>query len=110
MGRLIFPSTQWAIQNAEFAEKELNAEVEKQFKESGINFEGSLSYHRLSSEICLIGVAIIKKVVDTYRRQSYKGCVKLHLSPNFIVTYVIIARLLGIMIAEFLLNFSMDRN
>ncbi len=61
MGRLIFPSTQWAIQNAEFAEKELEAEVEKQFKESGINFEGSLSYHRLSSEICLIGVAIIKK-------------------------------------------------
>lgn len=59
--RLIFPSLPWAIETSLFAEKEFEREVQHQFKTSGINFEGSLPYHRLSSEICLIGVAIIKK-------------------------------------------------
>ena len=58
---MIFPSLAWAIKSTEFAEKELEREIQKQFRESGINFEGSLPYHRLSSEICLIGVALLKK-------------------------------------------------
>ena len=61
LGRLIFPSLRWAIENAEFAERELERQIESQFKKSGINFEGSLPYHRLSSEICLMGVALIRK-------------------------------------------------
>jgi len=44
-----------------FAEKEFEREVKRQFSTSGINFEGSLPYHRLSSEISLMGVALIKK-------------------------------------------------
>lgn len=59
--RLIFPSLSWAVQISKFAEKEFTREVHRQFKNSGINFEGSLPYHRLSSEMCLIGVALIKK-------------------------------------------------
>jgi hypothetical protein len=60
LGRLIFPSLKWALESAEFAERELVIEIERQFLEGGINFEGSLSYHRLSSEICLMGVELIK--------------------------------------------------
>ena len=61
LGRLLFPSLEWALENAEFAVKEFEREIENQFRKSGINFEGSLSYHRLSSEICLMGVALIRK-------------------------------------------------
>jgi len=61
LGRLLFPSLEWALENAEFAAKEFEREIENQFRKSGINFEGSLPYHRLSSEICLMGVALIKK-------------------------------------------------
>ena len=61
LSRLIFPSLTWAVKSSEFAEKELEREIQRQFKKSGINFEGSLPYHRLSSEICLMGVALIKK-------------------------------------------------
>jgi Heparinase II/III N-terminus/Heparinase II/III-like protein len=61
LARVIFPSNTWAVECAKFAEKELEREVQRQFKESGINFEGSLPYHRLSSEICLMGAALIKK-------------------------------------------------
>jgi len=61
LSRLIFPSLPWAVESSEFAEKELEREIQRQFKTSGINFEGSLPYHRLSTEICLLGVALIKK-------------------------------------------------
>jgi hypothetical protein len=61
LGRLIFPSLTWAVKSSEFAEKELEREIQRQFKPSGINFEGSLPYHRLSSEICLTGAALILK-------------------------------------------------
>lgn len=61
LGGLVFPSMGWAVENARFGQKELAREIEVQFSESGINFEGSLPYHRLSSEICLIALALIKK-------------------------------------------------
>jgi len=57
----IFPSLPWAVESSKFAEKEFEREVQRQFKNSGINFEGSLPYHRLSSEICLIGLSLIQK-------------------------------------------------
>ena len=47
LSRLIFPSLPWAVESSEFAEKELEREIQRQFKKSGINFEGSLPYHRL---------------------------------------------------------------
>jgi len=61
LARLVFPSLTWALEVSEFAEREFEREIQKQFKKSGINFEGSLPYHRLSSEICLMGAEFIKK-------------------------------------------------
>jgi hypothetical protein len=61
LSSLLFPSQNWASENTKFALNEFEKEVQNQFEESGINFEGSLPYHRLSSEFFLIGVAIIKK-------------------------------------------------
>lgn len=61
LGPLIFPSVPWAADNAEFAKKELEKEIQIQFHKSGVNFEGSLSYHRLSSEICLMALALMRR-------------------------------------------------
>jgi hypothetical protein len=61
LGRIIFPSSKWAVKSSEFAEKEIQIEIQKQYFKSGVNFEGSLQYHRLSTEICLIALAMIKK-------------------------------------------------
>jgi hypothetical protein len=61
LSRLLFPSLPWAIEISEFAINEFAREIQNQFKESGINFEGSLQYHRLSSEMSLLGAALIKK-------------------------------------------------
>ena len=44
---LLFPSLDWALECSDFAVKEFEKEVQRQFKRCGINFEGSLPYHRL---------------------------------------------------------------
>ncbi len=62
LSRQLFPSLPWAIETSEFAINEFTREIQNQFKESGINFEGSLQYHRLSSEMSLLGAALIKKI------------------------------------------------
>ena len=59
---LVFPSLHWANENAEFSINELNKEILKQFLKSGLNFEGSVAYHRLSLEISLVGIALIRKL------------------------------------------------
>ena len=56
----LFPSIEWAVECTEFATREFYKELLSQFKESGINFEGSLAYHRLSFEMCLMGVALLR--------------------------------------------------
>ena len=61
LSQLLFPSLAWAIETTEFAINEFTREIQNQFKESGINFEGSLQYHRLSYEMSLLGVKLIKK-------------------------------------------------
>jgi heparinase II/III-like protein len=61
LARLIFPSSKWANGLSKFAEDEFKKEVLKQFKKSGLNFEGSLAYQRLSTEIGLLGLALLKK-------------------------------------------------
>jgi Heparinase II/III N-terminus/Heparinase II/III-like protein len=58
---LLFPSLDWATECTNFAINEFENEIKSQYKKSGINFEGSLAYHRLSSEICLLSIALIKK-------------------------------------------------
>jgi hypothetical protein len=78
LARLLFPSLSWAIETSEFAEAEFGRETLRQFTKSGMNFEGSLPYHRLSSEMLLIGAALIKKanrqvppgIVERLRRVS----------------------------------------
>lgn len=42
-----------------FAVNELISEVENQFLPDGLNFEGSVSYHRLSLEMALYGTALV---------------------------------------------------
>ncbi len=44
----------------QFAADELQAEIERQFLPDGGNFEASTSYHRLSTEIVLYGVAMLR--------------------------------------------------
>jgi len=61
LSRLLFPSLEWAFESSEYANNEFQREVQTQFKKSGINFEGSLPYHRLSSEMCVIGIAFMNK-------------------------------------------------
>ena len=61
MARCLFPSISWAVDTSKFAANEFEREVQRQFMTNGINFEGSLAYHRLSTEMCLIGAALIKK-------------------------------------------------
>ena len=62
LARILFPSLPWAIETSGFAVNEFTKEIQNQFKDSGINFEGSLQYHRLSSEMFLLGVAFLKKI------------------------------------------------
>lgn len=60
--RLIFPSKPFAVECSEFAVNELFKEIESQFLSDGINFEGSLSYHRLSCELICIGLVIVAEL------------------------------------------------
>lgn len=61
LARLLFPSLDWASKTTHLAINEFDKELQSQFHETGINFEGSLAYHRLSYEMGLVGVALIKR-------------------------------------------------
>jgi hypothetical protein len=61
LSRFLFPSVKWAVECTEFAKNKFKQEIEKQFDTSGFYFEGSLPYHRLCSEMALIGFALLKK-------------------------------------------------
>lgn len=54
-----------------FATQELIKEVKKQFYSEGSNFEGSTSYHRLSTEFVVYSTALIMSVLKTDRRKAY---------------------------------------
>lgn len=54
-----------------FATQELIKEVKKQFYSEGSNFEGSTSYHRLSTEFVIYSTALIMSVLKTDRRKAY---------------------------------------
>lgn len=59
---IIFTRTSWGKKTTAFAEHAFYKEILKQFREDGINYEGSLSYHRLSCEIIFVGLLLLKKM------------------------------------------------
>lgn len=61
LAQLLFPSLKWANKSTTFAAGEFEKQIEKQFSKSGLYFEGSLAYHRLGSEMLLIGIALLKR-------------------------------------------------
>lgn len=56
-------SQSWAA----FAARELEAEILRQFHPDGGNFEGSTAYHRLSAEMALFAVAVLRGLPDGRR-------------------------------------------
>lgn len=63
-----------------FSIQQLIEEVSRQFNADGSNFEGSVSYHRLSSEIVLFATAIVaglppekRAVLESLSSRSWKG-------------------------------------
>lgn len=68
-----------------FAVQELIKQFQRQFYEEGSNFEGSTSYHRLSSELVLYATALIfgtllndkRSVYDTYDRDQIERLLSL---------------------------------
>ena len=54
-----------------FAAQELVVEVEGQFQEDGGNFEGSSSYHRLSTEMAVYAAALLLGLPDE-RREAFR--------------------------------------
>lgn len=59
-GRLIFPGIPIFEVYADFAEQRFSQSILDQFRVDGINFEGSLPYHRLAVEIAMFGVLVLK--------------------------------------------------
>jgi hypothetical protein len=59
--KLLFPSFEWAQEYADYAAGAFCREILRQFNDSGINFEGSLSYHRLGTEILIVGISIYQR-------------------------------------------------
>lgn len=84
MGRIIFPSNGEIGKMSELAEHELEREMMLQFDSSGLNFEGSLPYHRLSSEICIFGIALMKR---SGRGPSGKTMDRLKAMAEFVDAY-----------------------
>jgi Heparinase II/III N-terminus/Heparinase II/III-like protein len=72
----------------QFAESEIEREFEKQFFDDGGNFEGSTTYHCLSTEVMLYATALMlrngKQLSATYKQQLYKAgkFIKDVLKPN----------------------------
>lgn len=54
------PTTDQSKRRLEFALKELKSELQRQFLPDGGSFEGSTSYHRLSTEMTLFSLALVQ--------------------------------------------------
>lgn len=65
------PSSQETDAWLVFAVQELIEQVKLQFHEDGSNFEGSTSYHRLSTEFVLYATALVYGILDTDRRDTF---------------------------------------
>lgn len=61
----------WTDAYLAFGVQELIDQVEKQFYNEGAHFEGSTSYHRLSTEFVLYPMALVFGVLKTERRKAF---------------------------------------
>jgi len=64
-GEKLFPDKGWFVSTASFAKSEFFKEILKQFRPDGINYEGSLAYHRLSTEIVTTGILLLSDDVSS---------------------------------------------
>ena len=80
---LHLPSTDETDMWLAFALQEMGSEIAHQFHEDGSNFEGSTSYHRLSTELMLYG-ALFAVQMDRSRRDRVKSyrCTLHHVQPS----------------------------
>ena len=80
---LHLPSTDEADAWLAFAVQELVSEMAHEFHEDGSNFEGSTSYHRLSTELMLYS-ALFAVQMDRSRRDRVKSyrCTLHHVQPS----------------------------
>lgn len=65
-------SDEWTDECMVFALQELIDQTEMQFYEEGADFEGSTSYHRLSTEFVLYPTALVYGVLKTQRREVFR--------------------------------------
>lgn len=80
---LHLPSTDETDAWLAFALQEMGSEMAHEFHEDGSNFEGSTSYHRLSTELMLYG-ALFAVQMDRGRRDRVKSyrCTLHHVQPS----------------------------
>ena len=80
---LHLPSTDETDVWLAFALQEMGSEMAHEFHEDGSNFEGSTSYHRLSTELMLYG-ALFAVQMDRARRDRVKSyrCTLHHVQPS----------------------------
>ena len=80
---LHLPSTDETDAWLAFALQEMGSEMAHEFHENGSNFEGSTSYHRLSTELMLYG-ALFAVQMDRGRRDRVKSyrCTLHHVQPS----------------------------
>ena len=80
---LHLPSTDETDAWIAFALQEMGSEMAHEFHEDGSNFEGSTSYHRLSTELMLYG-ALFAVQMDRSRRDRVKSyrCSLHHVQPS----------------------------
>ena len=80
---LHLPSTNETDAWLAFALQEMGSEMAHEFHEDGSNFEGSTSYHRLSTEVMLYG-ALFAVQMDRSRRDRVKSyrCTLHHVQPS----------------------------
>lgn len=80
---LHLPSTDETDAWLVFALQEMGSEMAHEFHENGSNFEGSTSYHRLSTELMLYG-ALFAVQMDRSRRDRVKSyrCTLHHVQPS----------------------------
>ena len=80
---LHLPSTDETDAWRAFALQEMGSEMAHEFHEDGSNFEGSTSYHRLSTELMLYG-ALFAVQMDRSRRDRVKSyrCSLHHVQPS----------------------------
>ena len=66
------PCSDWSDACLVFGVQELIEQMGRQFHEEGSHFEGSTSYHRLSSEFVLYATALVYGVLGSTRKRAFQ--------------------------------------